>query len=98
MTAHKDVQQSLNHRFDDLALIDEALVADGTHEKARDNAREHGNKALALIGDALLRLIIVDDCMTAGYSTGRSSIPAAQILSSRSGRPVRPSLFKGGLQ
>ena len=90
MTAHKEVQEILNRRFDDLALIDEALVADGAHEKARDNAREHGNKGLALIGDALLRLVIVDDCMIAGYSTAKQSVPAAQILSSCRGRPVRP--------
>ncbi len=98
MAAQENVQQILNHRFDDLTLIDEALVADGAREKARENAREHGNKGLALIGDAVLRLVIVDDCMMTGYSTGRSSVPASQILSSCSVRPVRPSLLQGGLQ
>ena len=70
MSAHEDVQDILCHSFENVSLIDEALVADGAHEKSRENARAHGNKGLALIGDALLRLVIVDDCIVAGYSTG----------------------------
>jgi ribonuclease-3 len=72
MSANKDLETILQYEFRDSSLLDEALVAAGAGtSKSPDNARQHGNKALALIGDALLRLVIVDDGILAGASTGK---------------------------
>lgn len=65
------IETTLNYRFRDRKLLQEALIAAGAGLRSRANARKHGNKGLALIGDAILRLVLVDDGILTGKSTGK---------------------------
>ncbi|KID86976.1 Ribonuclease III [Metarhizium guizhouense ARSEF 977] len=67
MAPHQ-VEQTLQYNFKDPALLDEALVAAGAGPKKAKTARNKGNKVLALVGDALLRLVLVDDSVVAGQT------------------------------
>ena len=72
MTTREEVERILQYKFRDHTLLDEALVASGAGpSRSPNDARRHGNKGLALIGDALLRLVIVDDGIIEGASTGK---------------------------
>jgi ribonuclease III len=64
------VEWALNYKFHDQKLLQEALIAAGAGAVSPVNARKHGNKGLALIGDAILRLVLVDDGVLTGKSTG----------------------------
>lgn len=76
MTGHGEIESILQYEFRDHALLDEALVASGARPStSRNDARKHGNKCLALIGDTLLRLVIVDDGIIGGASTGKIMAP-----------------------
>jgi ribonuclease-3 len=65
------VERALNYKFHDQKLLQEALIAAGAGAESPVNARKHGNKGLALIGDAILRLVLVDDGVLTGKSTAR---------------------------
>ena len=70
MAGREEIESILQYK--DRALLDEALLASGAGpSQSRNDARRHGNKGLALIEDALLRLVIVDDGITEGASTGK---------------------------
>lgn len=60
--ARKKIEERLQYRFKDLRLLKEALVAQGSKPSTkRTDGRKHGNKSLALIGDAVFRLVVVDN-------------------------------------
>ncbi|KAL7931258.1 ribonuclease III domain-containing protein [Trichoderma chlorosporum] len=68
--ANQTVQDILQYQFRNPKLLEEALHAAGSTPKTtRQNPREHGNKGLALIGDAVLRLAVVDDGILDGKTT-----------------------------
>lgn len=71
--ASNQIEHALQYKFKDPALLEEALVAAGAGPKKAKTAREKGNKVLALIGDALLRLVLVDDSVVAGQAPGKGS-------------------------
>lgn len=72
MARQQVIENILQYRFRNSALLDEALTADGCGpSKSRENARAHGHRGLALIGDALLDLILIDDGICQGNSLGK---------------------------
>jgi len=82
MTGRREIESILGYEFRDHALLDEALLASGAGpSKSPDDTRKHGNKGLALIGDAVLRLVIVDDGIIEGASTGRFYDNPRNVLS-----------------
>jgi ribonuclease-3 len=75
MEAKDRLQKMLHYDFKDKRILEEALTAAGqTPSRAGMNTRGHGNKALAQVGDALLRLVVVDDAVEAGANTGKPLI------------------------
>jgi ribonuclease-3 len=72
MEAKDRLQKMLHYDFKDKRILEEALTAAGqTPSRAGMNTRGHGNKALAQVGDALLRLVVVDDAVEAGANTAQ---------------------------
>ncbi|KAM4055262.1 ribonuclease III domain-containing protein [Hirsutella rhossiliensis] len=72
MASHKEIENILQYQFQDARLLEEALTAaDAAPSKPPNNVRKNGNKALALIGDALLRLVVVDDGIAEGATTAK---------------------------
>ncbi|KAK4069761.1 uncharacterized protein Triagg1_6891 [Trichoderma aggressivum f. europaeum] len=68
--SNQTVQDILQYQFRDSKLLEEALRAPGTDPgTTRQNPRAHGNKGLAMIGDAVLRLAVVDDGIVDGKTT-----------------------------
>lgn len=68
------IEDILQYQFRNPVLLNEALTADGAGQsRSRSNARKHGNKGLAMIGDAILRLVLVDDGVRQGNSLGESA-------------------------
>ena len=71
-------EKLIAYQFHDSQLLDEALTAAGTanssDQKRRAEYRQHGNKRLALIRDALIRLIVVDNWFSSGSSTGKYAL------------------------
>ncbi|KAH6873605.1 hypothetical protein B0T10DRAFT_533246 [Thelonectria olida] len=62
----------MNRHGKDHALLEEALSAAGASPSVPMNDIERqGNKRLALIGDAVLRMVIVDDGIVAGKTTAK---------------------------
>ena len=47
------------------------MAAAGTSSSNDVPGKQNGNKRLALVGDALIRLIILDDWYADGTSTGK---------------------------
>ncbi|KAK2684576.1 hypothetical protein QWA68_016807 [Fusarium oxysporum] len=73
MKERKELEAILQYEFRDPSILKEALLADGAEPaNSRSDANKHGNKRLALIGDALLRLVLVDDSIMGGASTAAS--------------------------
>lgn len=65
--AATDIENILQYHFKDPALLNEALQADGsTPSLSKENPRKHGNKALAMIGDAVLRVVVIDHNIVGG--------------------------------
>lgn len=66
----KRLQQVMQYIFRDGAILDEARTAARQDQsRAHRNTRGHSNRSLALIGDALLRLILVDGAVREGKDT-----------------------------
>jgi ribonuclease-3 len=65
-------QNHLHYSFKNAGLLEEAFVADGA-AVLRDDVEgpRAGNKRLALIGDAVLRLSVLDEWYLEGGSTGK---------------------------
>ncbi|UKZ83559.1 hypothetical protein TrVFT333_011368 [Trichoderma virens FT-333] len=68
--ANQTVQDILQYQFRNPKLLEEALRAAGSDPTTtRQTPRTHGNKGLAMIGDAVLRLAVVDDGIIDGKTT-----------------------------
>ncbi|RYO94142.1 hypothetical protein DL764_007892 [Monosporascus ibericus] len=64
--------QKISYYFKNEKLLDEAFLAAGASvSNVRVEGNEQGNKGLALIGDALIRLAIVDQGYVGGARTGK---------------------------
>ncbi|KAH7312768.1 hypothetical protein B0I35DRAFT_437708 [Stachybotrys elegans] len=71
MADHQEIEEILQYHFEHPDLLEEAITAPGIYRREYLNyTGAHGNKSLALIGDALLRLVLVDDGVKEGLSTG----------------------------
>ncbi|KAG7403843.1 hypothetical protein Forpe1208_v016300 [Fusarium oxysporum f. sp. rapae] len=63
----------LQYEFRDPSILEEALLADGAEPaNSATDTKKHGNKRLALSGDALLCLFLVIDSIIGGASTAES--------------------------
>ncbi|KAH7184507.1 ribonuclease III domain-containing protein [Fusarium oxysporum] len=73
MKEQKELEAILQYQFRDPSILEEALLADGAEPtNSATDTRKHGNKRLALIGDALLRLVLIDDSIIGGASRAES--------------------------
>ncbi|PVH94119.1 ribonuclease III [Periconia macrospinosa] len=70
MAYFKSLENQLKYSFNDVHLLEEAFVAAGA-EKSRPDVEGDvsGNKRLALIGDAVLRLSVLEEWFPSGEST-----------------------------
>lgn len=67
------MQARLEYSFNDTDLLDEAFVAAGAATARSDvGGPVSGNKRLALLGDAVLRLSILDEWYLSGRTAGMS--------------------------
>jgi ribonuclease-3 len=65
------IDDIINYHFRSEALRNEATLASGASvSDVNINGLAQGNKVLALIGDALIRLVIVDQGYVEGATTG----------------------------
>ena len=72
MAYYKSLENQLEYSFHDVHLLNEAFVAAGAVKSRPDVEGDvSGNKRLALIGDAVLRLSILEEWFPSGKSTGR---------------------------
>ncbi|RTE68249.1 hypothetical protein BHE90_017373 [Fusarium euwallaceae] len=72
MNSRLVMERILHRKFQNPNLLEEALVAAGADvQPPMNNTKRQGNKRLALIGDAVLRLTLVDDGIVLGKTTGR---------------------------
>lgn len=73
MSSLESLQARLHYSFKDASLLEEALTAAGAAVSSSEmDEPVSGNKRLALIGDAVLRLSVLDDWYPCGSSTGKS--------------------------
>ncbi|KAK7177423.1 RNase [Paraphaeosphaeria sporulosa] len=71
MSDLESLQARLHYTFKNASLLEEALTAAGAAVSSREvNGLVSGNKRLALIGDAVLRLSVLDEWYLGGASTG----------------------------
>ena len=72
METYGAIEQAIQYSFHDRALLEEALVTAGSPATTKISG-EHtcGNKRLALLGDALLRLAIVDEWFDDGSARSK---------------------------
>jgi ribonuclease-3 len=74
-----DIENILQYQFKDPALLEEALHANGSiPSTSLKDPRKHRNKALALIGDAILRLVVVSDGIDGGKTLRKSFISSSE--------------------
>ena len=72
MVDHKDVENMISYQFKDRRFLEDALVAAGAPvSNPKLDGDRLGNKRLAFIGDALIRLIIANRWYPGGASTGK---------------------------
>ena len=72
MKAYNDVEEVIKYRFTNRSLLDEALITAGNnHTGNNTELGKPANKRLALVGDAVLRLAIVDHWWNQGDSSRR---------------------------
>ena len=68
------VEELTGYHFCDADMAHEALTAAGVvlscHNDDPPQVGSHGNKRLALVGDALIRLVVVDNWFPSGTSPG----------------------------
>ena len=80
MASTKNLEDDIQYHFKNRALLQEALLTSGNDHKC--NAVETGkpaNKRLALLGDAVLRLAIVDHWWEEGDSSRSLQFPTQQL-------------------
>ena len=72
MAYYKSLENQLEYSFHDVHLLNEAFVAAGAVKSRPDVEGDvSGNKRLALIGDAVLRLSVLEEWFPSGESTSR---------------------------
>lgn len=71
MDDRKTVETLIDYTFKNGRYYEEAMTAAGANSSSEAPAEQNGNKRLALVGDALIRLLILDDWYQEGTSTGR---------------------------
>jgi ribonuclease-3 len=79
MASTKALEDKIQYHFTNRALLQEALLTSGNDHQC--NAVEVGkpaNKRLALLGDAVLRLAIVDHWWEQGDTSRRMQTPTYQ--------------------
>jgi ribonuclease-3 len=70
--ANATIEKILQYHFQDPGLLEEALQADGlTPSRSLEDPRTYGNRGLALIGDAILRLVVVNDGIELGKTLSK---------------------------
>ncbi|EAT90239.1 hypothetical protein HBI56_046690 [Parastagonospora nodorum] len=70
MTTFKSIQDCVDYHFHDSTLLKEAFLASGAPISNKDiEGPVKGNKRLALVGDAVLRLAVLDEWFESGTST-----------------------------
>ncbi|KAH7111826.1 ribonuclease III domain-containing protein [Dendryphion nanum] len=70
MSAYESLQDKLGYHFSNMSLLGEAFLAAGASVSRSDiEGPVQGNKRLALVGDAVLRLCILDDWYPKGTDT-----------------------------
>ncbi|KAK6384337.1 hypothetical protein LTS17_001900 [Exophiala oligosperma] len=74
-----DVEKMIHYTFGNAKYLEEAMTAAGTSSSNNGPGKDNGNKRLALVGDALIRLIILDEWYPEGTSTEKGS----NLVSSR---------------
>ena len=71
MSYYESLQDQLHYAFHDTHLLEEAFIADGAVNSRNDlDGPPSGNKRLALIGNAVLRLSVLDEWFLSGGTTG----------------------------
>jgi ribonuclease-3 len=71
MSYYESLQHQLHYTFHDTRLLEEAFIADGAVKSRNDlDTPPSGNKRLALIGDAVLRLSVLEEWFPGGGNTG----------------------------
>ena len=75
MSNYDSLQDRINYHFKNLALLDQVFLAAGASESRSDiEGPTEGNKRLALLGDAVLRLCVLDEWYPSGTDTGMDTI------------------------
>jgi ribonuclease-3 len=73
MQGQQSIESIINYSFKKPQLLDEAFQAAGASESDKGiKGNKGGNKRLALVGDALIRLSILDRWYPHGADTGKS--------------------------
>lgn len=71
MPNYESLQDRLGYHFDSLALLGQAFIAAGAPTSRGDvEGPTKGNKRLALVGDAVLRLCVLDEWYPDGTDIG----------------------------
>lgn len=73
MQEQQSIEKIINYSFTKPQLLEEALQAAGASESANGiEGNKDGNKRLALVGDTLIRLLILDEWYPCGSDIGKS--------------------------
>lgn len=72
MALREPVEKMLAHHFKDEHLLEEALQVARPRKHLAKSSKNKGNKRLALIGDTLIQLPMLDDWYTYGATVGES--------------------------
>jgi ribonuclease-3 len=71
MTTFNSIEDQVDYHFHDSTLLKEAFLASGASVSSVEiEGPVKGNKRLALVGDAVLRLAVLDEWFESGTSTG----------------------------
>jgi ribonuclease-3 len=75
MTTLNSIQDRVDYHFHDSTLLKEAFLASGASVSSVDiEGPVKGNKRLALVGDAVLCLAVLDEWFESDTSTGMADL------------------------
>lgn len=84
MSYYESLQRQLQYSFHDTHLLEEAFIADGAVKSRNDvEGPLSGNKRLALIGDAVLRLSVLEEWFPSGKNTGKRIFAFLQVTNKK---------------